>query len=178
MSRIACIGSRETPPDILRWMENAGREIVRAGHTIVSGNAVGADQAWARGGNSMDPTKVELILPWWGFQRPAVCAGNIVQALQFDPPDTHAAFAIEIMTKLYKRWSFRNEAVQRLLARNVLVIQGASRVLGYVNPHRQTSGTGLAFEIARYFDIPVIHVADPGLRLAFDEAAISGAIFP
>ena len=57
---IACIGSRATPPLVLDWMRQAGALLVRAGHRIISGNAPGADQAWAAGGNTADPTQVTL----------------------------------------------------------------------------------------------------------------------
>ena len=78
---IACIGSRETPPHILQWMEETGAAIVRLGFTIVSGNAPGADQAWARGGNSVDPDRVELCLPWESFEALAVHSKNTTRAL-------------------------------------------------------------------------------------------------
>ena len=180
MSRIACIGSRETPRAVLLWMESAGAEIVRAGHTIVSGNAPGADQAWARGGNSVDPTKIELWLPWGGFEVDAIHVQNTVRCVIAPNEDTVGAF--RVCAQLHPRWSTLRPTAQQLLARNVLLIRDCTRVLGYLEAfrryHRQGGGTSFAFKIARHFDITPLNVANPAIRDAFDGAAINGAIFP
>jgi hypothetical protein len=169
MSRIACIGSRETPSNILRWMEEAGANLVRAGHTIVSGNAPGADQAWARGGNSVDPTKVELCLPWRDFELHAYRHGN-----RITPSD---ATAWRHAAGLHPLWDHLRDGPRRLLARNVKIVYGSTRVLGYLAGHG-AGGTAFAFRIAEYFDVPTFDVARPEIREAFDYAAINGPVFP
>lgn len=81
MVRIACIGSRELAGEWLNVCEKLGAWIVRVGHELHSGNAQGADQAFARGGNKVDPTKVHLHLPWLSYERDAIVLGNHVDVL-------------------------------------------------------------------------------------------------
>ena len=81
MARIACIGSRELAGEWLNVCEKLGEWIVRCGHVVESGNAQGADQAFARGGNRVDPTKVHLHLPWLSYERSALVLGNHVDVL-------------------------------------------------------------------------------------------------
>lgn len=175
MSRIACIGSRETPPAVLRWMESAGAELVRTGHTVVSGNAPGADQAWARGGNSVDPAKVELCLPWAYFESSAIVTGNVLRQLVLDK----FVDAWKLAQQLHPRWDRCSDGARRLLTRNVMIVQGSDRVLGYLNRGKKGGGgTGFAFKIARHLDVKAYDVSEPEIREAFDGASINGPIFP
>lgn len=173
MSRIACIGSRQTPPDILKWMEYAGAELVKAGHVIVSGNAPGADQAWARGGNGVDAARVELCLPWQGFEDHAIRNGNVVRV--YDP--ISGKFYRDHAATIHPRWSRLTPSVRKLHARNVMIVSGAACLLYYVMK-RSTSGTKFGIEVARKFLVPMHDVGNPAVRTAFEEAAVNGAIFP
>lgn len=177
MSRIACIGSRETPVDVLRWMEEAGANLVRVGHTIISGNAPGADQAWARGGNSVDPTKVELCLPWRDFEAQARHPRNVFRWLDAEPDVGRAAWNLAAM--LHPRWGFLKTGTRRLLARDVLIVKDALRVVGYLNHFKRGGGgTGFTFKVARHFEIETLDVSRAEIREAFDYAAINGPVFP
>ena len=185
MSRIACVGSRETPPGILRWMEAAGASLVRAGHTIVSGNAAGSDQAWARGGNAVDPTKVELCLPWKHFEAQAIHPQNVVRVLDEVPEDDRALYYK--VTQTYKTGTHQNQSVRKLFARNAMIVLGplrpgsnvhwnrVSRVLAY---GVGSGGTGRCCAIARRFGADVFDVARPEIREAFDWATVTGPVFP
>ena len=177
MSRIACIGSRETPPDILHWMEEAGANLVKAGHTIVSGNAPGADQAWARGGNAVDPTRVELCLPWRDFEYSARHPQNPIRWIDAEPDQGRSAWKVAAM--LHPRWDRLTMGARRLLARDVLIAKDALRVVGYLNHcKRGGGGTGFTFKVARHFEIETVDVSRPEIREAFDFAAINGPVFP
>ena len=79
MLRFACIGSRRTPPAYLKLMEYLGEAIVENGDWVVSGNCKGADQAYAKGANKVDPTKVLLYLPWKTYETSALVKGNEVE---------------------------------------------------------------------------------------------------
>lgn len=163
MNRIACVGSRETPPDVLDWMADMGAMIVERGFVLVSGNAPGADQAWARGGNSIDPSRVELCLPWEGFEGHAVHPRNVVRIIQSsdqryydDVKGTHPSFG---------RLS---AAALKLHARNAMIVDGAFMTLAYLNHAKPGyGGTGGAWRIAqrRQGEISSVHdVSDLEVR--------------
>lgn len=137
-------------------MERAGAELVKAGHTIVSGNAPGADQAFARGGNSIDVTKVEVCLPWDGFEAHAVRIGNVV--------------------RVYGSSGTRQSPTALLHGRNGWIVGDVKAVLAYLPPWG--GGTLNAVRQARLRKTPVHNVRWPKVRAAFDEAAVNGAIFP
>lgn len=161
---IACIGSRETPLDVLAWMEETGAALIHAGYGIISGNAPGADQAWARGGNGVDPRKVTLRLPWMGFEPIAVHPQNCVLSVSDLSADVLKRCQ-EIAKTQHKRWSILGLAAQRLLARNVLIVEPATLVVGYVDPSKAGGGgTGHAFRVAKFLKTPVLNIADATLR--------------
>ncbi len=158
---IACIGSRETPPDILGWMRSAGEQLVRDGYRIVSGNAPGADQAWAAGGNKADPAMVTLCLPWEPFEPHAVHFQNNVRVLaRRQTPDEKRYYDLAAAT--HPHWSSLPMGGQRLHARNAIIVETAKVVLGYAGPH--SWGTASAFRIAKLLKVPTFNVADRLVR--------------
>ena len=185
VSRIACIGSRTVPPPILAWIEGAGAELVRAGHTIVSGNAAGADQAWARGGNSVDPRKVELCLPWADFEEHAVHPHNVVRVLDDVPVEDRQKYLDVIRT--HNSGQHPNPAVVKLFARNAMIIIGplhpgsqvhwnrVSRVLAY---GVERGGTRRCCKIASRYGVTIFDVENPAVREGFDWATVNGPVFP
>jgi hypothetical protein len=148
---IACVGSRATPPLLLDWMQRAGAVLVRAGHSIVSGNAPGADQSWAFGGNSVDPTKVTLCLPWDGFEPHAIHPMNGVSTLG-SPKGDHRHYYAEAAAH-HPAWAHMTPGGRRLHARNVMMVERVQLVLGWTD--WQTGGTKSTFELARRKGIPV-----------------------
>jgi len=152
--RIACIGSREAPPSVLSLMERAGAAIVRAGCILSSGNAPGSDQAWARGGNRIDPTRVELHLPWYTFERRMIRDGNKVRVLA--QPDTADRRYFDIAETVHGRWRSLSDGAHRLHARNVMIVENTIAVIGWSNPNKSWGGgTGGAFRIAKFLHVPV-----------------------
>lgn len=155
---IACVGSRETPHDVLAWMEKLGAEIVRRGHCIITGNAPGADQAWARGGNSVDPSKVYLRLPWYGFESHAIRPENNVLTVG-DLGAEVLTHCMRVAATQHKRWAQLSPAAQKLHARNVMIVEPATFVLGSLNPGKlHGGGTGMAFQLARALGIRTVNV--------------------
>ena len=59
----AGIGSRSTPPDLLRIMATVSRSLNKEGLTLRSGGAQGADSAFEEGAG----VQKEVYLPWQGF---------------------------------------------------------------------------------------------------------------
>lgn len=164
--RIACIGSREAPVVVLKWMEATGAALVRAGYTLVSGNAPGADQAWARGGNSMDPTRVELCLPWDSFESSAVHGRNVVQVFNSADGERY----VRLVRATHPSFGRLTDAAIRLHSRNAMIVEGAHLVLGALNPDKPGGGgTGSAFRIAQRHGICTFNVADALIREMIDE---------
>lgn len=166
---IACVGSRETPLQHLVWMEKFAADLVSRGATIVSGNALGADQAWARGGNSVDPSKVILCLPWTGYEAKAVVPGNQVVSLD-DSPVLERRQLMKIASTHHPAWSVLSAASQKLHSRNVMILSLANRLVGYLNHGKLGGGgTGMAFRLAYTYTIPSYDVSEEKIRLALTE---------
>jgi hypothetical protein len=167
--KIACVGARETPPFILRWMEQTGAKIVKAGHTLVTGNASGADQAWARGGNEY-PERVELCLPWAGFEKFSVHRDNVVRV--FDDEERY----LNIAAGCHPRWSVVSPAGRRLQARNIMILEDAVMALGYLDARKRSGGGtgGVKRAAERVFKIPFLSVGDPAVRVALDKFVWEG----
>lgn len=69
------VGSRETPANILKLMEDVGFALASQGWTLRSGGAVGADQAFENGmfryvglDGPYSWTPAEIYLPWSGYE--------------------------------------------------------------------------------------------------------------
>ena len=160
---IACIGSRATPAPILSWMEETAAKLVSAGYAITSGNAPGADQAWARGANTVDPTRVTLFLPWANFEPQAVHPKNRI--CTFRPSDHQRYAELALAT--------RSAAAQLgLLARNAMIVDGVHCVLGYMGAGK--SGTRHAFGIAQLQKIITMNVGDALVRAGIEERLAKG----
>lgn len=68
----ACIGSRETPKNIMKEMEKIGQGIANSGGIARSGHARGADQAFESGAGK----NCESYLPWKGFEKEVPVLGK------------------------------------------------------------------------------------------------------
>jgi hypothetical protein len=158
-------------------MEDAGEQLVIAGHTIVSGNAPGADQAWARGGKKVDPSKVELWLPWDYFEERAIVQGNLVKVPAALDPSTQQA---ELMCReTHPIWSQLSLAVKKFHIRNVFIVQSAKRCLYWMDSTRVGGGgSGFTLSVAQKFHVTSLDVSSVSVRDGFDGAAINGPIFP
>lgn len=158
--RVAMIGWRgwttETEEGTLATV--MGKQIVRQGDEIITGNAPGFDQAVALGGNSINPGKVHLHLPWAGFERHATVSGNKIYN---QPSDATMDYTASLWGSYKDNWFSLRPAVQKLMARNVDIIMQSVRVIAAPKPG---GGGGTAFGIwlAEYFKKPcfVIDFAD------------------
>ncbi|MBV8720600.1 MAG: hypothetical protein JO277_00525 [Candidatus Eremiobacteraeota bacterium] len=172
-NRIACIGARTTPKPILDWMEARGETLVRHGYKIVSGNAPGADQAWARGGNRADPRQVELCLPWEYFEAHAIDGRNPIRHLRADDV-SHAGY-FEMVFETHPRGRRLAKEALALHARNAMIVEGAHLVLGALDPDKPVGGGTLgAFRMANRLGIPAFNVADSLVRAMIDKRLAEG----
>ena len=173
MIRIACIGSRQTSAPVLAWMEEMGAKLVGAGYILLSGNAPGADQAWARGGNKVNARHVELFLPWEYFESSAIDGRNPIRVIRAADA-THMRF-YEVVKQTHPKWADLTAAGLQLHARNAMLVDMAHIVLGSLNPDKPGGGgTGSAFRMAQRRQIPTFNVADALTREMISERIMMG----
>jgi hypothetical protein len=151
----AGIGSRDLTSNQLRICELLGEWFAMQGHTLHSGNAPGADQALARGANSVNPKLVNLSLPWYGFERHAIVDGNVVQIFEkLDEVDQ--AFFLQQAEKHHPKWERLTQGARKLHARNGMIIRPVGLVLAFPSSKPGGGGTGQGMRIARAEGVELI----------------------
>lgn len=158
------IGSRETPDDIICFMEDLAMQLARQGWTLRSGCADGADSAFERGAfmarlSSPHAPRPELYLPWPHFEgrRKILVTREAPQAEAYDIAEQH-----------HPAWAKLSDGAKALHARNVHQILGPdvttpvlSRfVVCWTKDAVGGGGTGQALRIARCYDVPTFDLAD------------------
>ena len=146
---------------------------VEGGDLLVSGNSPGADQAYARGGGLIDPSRVELCLPYPGFEhtqfRPTIIeapdpgygencySGNVVRIANRSATKDHWRIASWMLPSFERQ----RTTVQQLYVRNVMMLLGADgevadSVIAWPDREKKGwGGTGHTMRCARYLKIPV-----------------------
>ena len=142
MNCYAGIGSRETPPDVLKLMEEVALVLTTHGWTMRSGGQPkGADGAFLKG--VPDPTKREIYFPWPGFVAGLPCT--------LDGP---TAAAIELASHHHPNWPAVKQGGQKLHGRNSHIILGpmlddpVAFVLCWTPGGGGGGGTGLGMSLA------------------------------
>lgn len=158
------VGSRETPLAVLEQMANFAAEMARQGWTLRSGGAPGADSAFEAGHRRVTTERLEIYLPWKGFNKnPSGLVGVSVEALQ-------------VAAKSHPAWSACSAQAQKLHGRNAYQVLGLSLqdptdfVLCWTSDGatsrkertRDTGGTGTAIVLAEANGVPVFNLARPG----------------
>jgi len=162
--KIACVGSRQTPRPILQWMEEMGAKIIRLGYRMASGNGLRADQAWAKGANEVDPRMVHLFLPWPKFEQEAIWDKNRV-VIYSELPRKLQDHMEAIVRRVHPAPRNLVTSHYALHGRNIMVVKGALAVIGWQKPGHP-GGTGMAYALARHFEIPVFDVTTDEQREA------------
>jgi hypothetical protein len=165
MARIAGIGSRDLNDEQLNIVEKLGEWIVRCGHELHSGGAQGADQAFARGGNRVDPTRVFVHLPWLSYERNAIKLGNhvdILASMNFTEQQTYEEYA----QAHHPAWDRLTNGGKLLHARNGRILfpngypgQSVDLVTAWPSTKLGGGGTGQGIRMAHAARIPVINLA-------------------
>lgn len=166
MAKIAGIGSRELSAHELATCEKLGGWIVLCGHQLHSGNAPGADQAFARYANTMFPERVHLHRPWMKHENQAIHPKNVVWNLDELPLEQQVSFT-KTAEKYHPAWRALTRGARRLMARNTSIItpppdyQPVDLVLAF--PQRaKLGGTGQGMRVAQGLGVRVVDLRDLG----------------
>lgn len=152
MKSYAGIGSRETPPSVISMMKAIGRQMAKDGIMLHTGNARGADQAFAEGANEVDPTLVTLWLPWPNFEVDKIVEGNIVHIR----PRRDAQ---DIAEMLHPAWRKQSRGARLLHSRNTHIILNedvftpVDKVICWTIDGKEKGGTGQALRVANWWNL-------------------------
>jgi predicted Rossmann-fold nucleotide-binding protein len=91
--RVVCVGRRDPTHEERELCSRIGGHLAGRGFIVVTGNANGADQAFAAGANAVDPRLVELHIPWRGHNQGNVHPENAVIELSAEKPTGRDAVA-------------------------------------------------------------------------------------
>jgi len=153
------IGSRQTPPNILRKMKSLAGVLSLSGWTLRSGAAPGADSIFEEG--CIGHGSKEIYLPWKKFN-------GSTSDLYYVSPE-----AIELAEEFYgPAFQFLKRPVKLLMARNMYQISGLNLdtpsqfVICWTQDgcacaaerSRKTGGTGQAIAYASSLKIPVFNL--------------------
>jgi hypothetical protein len=165
----AGIGSRHTPPEVLALMGAIAAARAREGWVLRTGMSPGADQAF-HGGARRAGGRVELYLPWPGFQREAWSGKDAEESAVLDRP---AAAAYDLAARFHPRWASLDVTQRALLARDCHEVLGADldtpaeQVICWTADRSLDGvgllddGTGQALRIAHGRGIPIYNLARP-----------------
>jgi len=166
---VACVGSRALAHGMRPILNMIGAYLAETGWTCRSGNAEGADHAWAQGFNQVDPTKVELYLANGTKHPEFIVEGNEV----FDDPDPWCYEELELILEeshIYNLSWDRNGRSRNwinLHARNMHQVQGrikgarpCSMLLAWTPGGLTKGGTATAIKYAEYLGIPVRNIGN------------------
>ena len=137
----AGIGSRETPPNILRVMERLGKKLALEGWILRSGGARGADSAFHKG--YLD-----------------VSGDAEIFTAQHATPES-----LELAAKYHPNWSACSDYAKRLHARNGMILLGkdldtpVKRIICWTPRGKISGGTGQALRMAADYNIVVRNLA-------------------
>ncbi len=158
MIKIAGIGSRKTPQEVLEIFESFARKASEGrngyGAWFRSGHADGADYAFEKGARE----KCIVYLPWDSFNHEKPILGR-ASALNFID---EAAFKIVLEHEPYA--ADCSNGVKLLKCRNVYQVLGrdmcsySDLVVCWTPEGSASGGTGLAIKIAKDHNIPVIDI--------------------
>lgn len=155
----AGIGSRKTPPHILKLMRNIGYQLATLDSILRSGGADGADSAFEEGANQHIGACCEIFLPWPKFNN-------------HHSPFCHVSDdALELTAQYHPAWHKCSPAVQKLHARNAQIIFGhdlktpVNAVICWTPGANGGGGTGQALRLAYSRKITIVDLGQKEAEL-------------
>ena len=159
--RYSCIGSRVLTAAQIVICSRLGYWIVYHGHQMHSGNAPGADQAFAKGANLIHPELVHLHLPWYNFERHAIHDENVVHNLD-ELPERELRIYTSVAAKFHPRFEFLSQGVKKLMIRNSSILMPppdcflVDMCLALPSEKKGGGGTGQGMRIAEHEKVKLI----------------------
>lgn len=155
MKRVALVGSRKTPESVLEVMRYVGKGFSDMGIQGISGDAIGADQAWME---YYGDNKILLTVDKTGPNRIRWC----------DLSNESRIKSVIHARTLVSNFDEREDYVQKLLARDVQQILGLDCIepvdaVFFWAPERNgrvKGGTRVAVHLARRLGIPTYNLLD------------------
>ncbi|HEV3282657.1 MAG TPA: hypothetical protein VG010_00505 [Solirubrobacteraceae bacterium] len=166
----AGIGSRRTPGAVLELIEGLASGMAGEEWVLRTGLSPGADQAFYRGA-LRGGGRVELYLPWPGFEAPARLPGDSASVSVFEQPSEAAC---ELAARYHPDFELLPRAQRLLLARDCHQVLGpdlttpAELVVCWTadgsvdGGSLHEDGTGQALRVAHDRGVPVRNLARPG----------------
>jgi hypothetical protein len=163
------IGSRETLPAALESIRVLAKALAQGGWTLRTGMSPGADQAFYRGALA-GGGRVELYLPFPGFQADARCDGEGPDVSVMSEPSDAAR---PLADRFHPNWRALSAEERSLRARDVHQVLGrdlaspAELVVGWTRDGSvdgtgpSVGGTGQALRIAHHRAIAVLNPSRP-----------------
>ena len=157
---IACIGARNLNDRALELCSLIGTEIASYKHNLHTGNAPGADHAFAYGANSIRPESVYLHQPWPDFNKSTILPANNVVNVSFG----NLRFYTVIASKEHPNWKNLSQGVKKLMIRNVSIIMPPPTRfpvdLCIAFPGETLGGTGQGMRVATTRGVKIINLRD------------------
>ena len=150
------VGSRETPDQILKLMEDIAVVLAQRGWVLRSGLAGGADQAFHVGA-TMAKGQQENYIPWKGFNR-----ANAQAIVAPDLPNWNDALGIS--SQFHPAWDKCSDGAKKLHGRNLYQIAGKDLdlpvdcVVCWTKNGQEIGGTAQAMRIAKHLQIPIFNL--------------------
>lgn len=159
MKFYAGIGSRSTPISVQKEITILAKELNRLGYCVRSGNADGADEAFAKG---VEDDKCQVWLPWKEFNISFQILHKQHQYHVISPNDKEAFQSIDKFHPTPKRLGPYGV---KLMARNYRQIIGKDEpnslfVICWTTDGKEVGGTSQAIRIAKHHNIPVYNMYD------------------
>lgn len=152
------VGSRKTPLGVQQVMHDMAVKLALHEITLRSGAALGADQAFERGCDTVHGPK-EVFIPWEGFQRRTTGERGVFALSSFSTRIRSSAS--RILREIHP-WGL--DTSSDLLTRNVLQVLGPSLgrqslfVIAWTPRGELKGGTRIALLLARKRGIPVFNL--------------------
>jgi len=154
--RIAGIGSREIDESEQQLLFKLGAYIAERNWMLSSGNALGSDEWFGRGVNSVNPRNLVLYLPWSTYNEELLNPDNWVTS-EVRPE------WLEEAKKHHGRWEALKQGGQKMMGRNIGIAYKANVCLAVLN-HSKASlgGTGQAWRYCGSLGIPKLDLSKQG----------------
>lgn len=149
---ISIFGARETPPEICTTIKAIAEFFAKRGYIIRSGGAKGADEAGRLGALKVNGAKLELYLPWKGYN---------------DLYSSHIEWSQEnwnLAAKYHPHWDTMSLNSKIFHARNVGIILGrdcqtpSDLAVCWTLNGEEVGGSAMGIRVSNEFNVPLFNL--------------------